>query len=754
MELEKDLDGMLECARRYSTFHSRVMGHCDKRLEDHFIRYMENKTPMSMEEFLYGCPPDSLSDSNLAGWVTPSKNILKAMNTLALPNPQFANLSIKDGNDSVIVISSESEEEMEKCNDFDMSGIEPLGDIETSGSDNIDGQGDLVIDLGSDSDKGSEVSSTNPLVKFQMNRHKKGTYSPKGIGQSGSYLGDDKFAKECPTTDQSQSESLESFQQGQEMIPYAHLDVTPNDVQMSQCNNGMQCTPEEKDRITLSLFKDIFSPLTPESLFDPQNDSTQSIFSPIKYDATPTKTGEIEEFPVKKLDFYPLTMAKFEKKEKKAFEELERNLTSTPVKGNMPKPNIIVPETIYKESTSSFQGSPNKHMLEGLDERFHDLVKGVHEVRIDHKKIPGVMGPPRIFRNWYNEPEKQFETLRGWPYGIMAAIGYTWTKYFEHRVRTHPEEYHDKEPLRACIYQAEPMTRYLMFHLLAQIDWDTWNVDMYESFFSMMHQKDAQKWHDRYKHFHETYLRVPFQNGPMKKYYNDAIIPGVTGQHVQPYSEKLDDFIRADKKLLVDPNMRIPRTPPREHFRPPPPSPKSPPFGWPSLPPSPWSIPSPKSPPPPSPSPPSPPPASSDSESESEEESIELFDQFAEEEYISSDSGLDSLDITHTSEGSNDSVRSIEEQGNDEVNNANGNDGNPIEIDQDNMEIGENDNPDENDNDNGDQNNIQIGESDMEICENQACNEIQVNHNEKHDDDDDDDDDDDCEPPSKKSKTF
>ena len=234
------------------------------------------------------------------------------------------------------------------------------------------------------------------------------------------------------------------------------------------------------------------------------------MLSPIKYDATPTTTGEIEEFPVKKLDFYPLTMAKFEKKEKKAFGELERNLTSTPVKGNMPKPNIIVPETPYKESTSSYQGSPKKHMLAGLDERFHDLVKGEHEVRIDHKKIPGRMGPPRICRNWYNEPEKQFETLRGWPYGIMAAIGYTWTKYFEHRVRTHPEEYHDKEPLQACIYQAEPMTRYLMFHLLAQIDWDTWHVDMYEAFFSMMYQKDAEKWHDRYKHFHETYLRVPF----------------------------------------------------------------------------------------------------------------------------------------------------------------------------------------------------------------------------------------------------
>ena len=121
-------------------------GDCDPRLEDHFKRYMENKSPITMQEFLYGCPPDSLSDSNLAGWVTPSKNILKAMNTLALPDPQFANLSLKDGNDddvakdvvdngSVIVISSESEEEMEQCNDLNMSGIEPLGDIETSGSE-------------------------------------------------------------------------------------------------------------------------------------------------------------------------------------------------------------------------------------------------------------------------------------------------------------------------------------------------------------------------------------------------------------------------------------------------------------------------------------------------------------------------------------------------------------------------------------------------------------------------------------------
>ena len=201
-----------------------------------------------------------------------------------------------------------------------MSGIEPLGDIETSGSEKLDGQGDLVIDLGSDSDKGSEVSSTNPLVKFQINRHKKGTYSPKGMGQSGSYVGDDKLAKGYPSTDQSQSQSefrLESFQQAQEMIPYAHLETTPNDVQMAPCNNGIECTPEEKDRITLSIFKDIHSPLTPEALFDPQNDSTQSMFSPIKYDATPTKTGEIEEFPVKKLDFYPWSMAKFEKRKKK-----------------------------------------------------------------------------------------------------------------------------------------------------------------------------------------------------------------------------------------------------------------------------------------------------------------------------------------------------------------------------------------------------------------------------------------------------
>ena len=399
------------------------------------------------------------------------------------------------------------------------------------------------------------------------------------------------MAKGYPTTDQSQCESsFECFQQAQEMIPYAHLDATPNDVQMSQCNNGIQCTPEEKDRITLSIFKDIFSPLTPEALFDPQNDSTQSLFSPIKYDATPTKTGEIEEFPVKKLDLYPWSMAKFEKKEKKAFEELERNLTSTPVKGNMPKPNIIVPETPYNE-TSSYQGSPKKHMLHRLDQWFHDLVKGECEARIDHKKIPGIMGPPRICRNWYNEPEKQFETLRRWPYGIMAAIDYTWTKYFENRVRKSPEEYHDKVPLQACIYQAEPMTRYLMFHLLAQIDWDTWNVDMYEAFFSMMHQKDAEKWHDRYKHFHETYLGNPFQNGILKKYYNDTIIPGVTGQQVQPYSEKLDDYIRSDKKWMVDPEMRVPRTPPRQYFRPPPPSPRTPQ--------SPVSLPSPQSPPPP-----------------------------------------------------------------------------------------------------------------------------------------------------------
>ena len=114
---------MLVVARAYNPYKMRAMGHCNKMLENHFIRYMENKSPMTMQEFLYGCPPDSLSDSNLAGWVTPSKNILKAMHTLALPKPQIA----EDGNDhdddddddddnatkngvyrgSVIVISSE-----------------------------------------------------------------------------------------------------------------------------------------------------------------------------------------------------------------------------------------------------------------------------------------------------------------------------------------------------------------------------------------------------------------------------------------------------------------------------------------------------------------------------------------------------------------------------------------------------------------------------------------------------------------------
>ena len=64
------------------------------------------------------------------------------------------------------------------------------------------------------------------------------------------------------------------------------------------------------------------------------------------------------------------------------------------------------------------------------------------------------------------------------------------------------------------------------------------------------------------------------------------------------------------------------------------------------------------------------------------------------------------------------------------------------------MEIGENDNP--NENDNGDQNSMEIGESEMEICENQACNQMQVDHNEKQDGDDDDD----YEPPSKKWKSF
>ena len=77
--------------------------------------------------------------------------------------------------------------------------------------------------------------------------------------------GDDKLAKGYPRTDEYESESrIESFQQAQEMIPYAHLDATSNSVQMSPCNNGMECTPEEKDRITLSIFKDIHSPLTPQ----------------------------------------------------------------------------------------------------------------------------------------------------------------------------------------------------------------------------------------------------------------------------------------------------------------------------------------------------------------------------------------------------------------------------------------------------------------------------------------------------------
>ena len=91
MELEKNLDGMLVVARSYNPYKMRAMGHCNKILENYFIRYMEKKSPMTMQEFLYGCPPDTLSDSNLAGWVTPSKNILKAMHTLALPNPPMGN---------------------------------------------------------------------------------------------------------------------------------------------------------------------------------------------------------------------------------------------------------------------------------------------------------------------------------------------------------------------------------------------------------------------------------------------------------------------------------------------------------------------------------------------------------------------------------------------------------------------------------------------------------------------------------------
>ena len=50
-------------------------------------------------------------------------------------------------------------------------------------------------------------------------------------------------------------------------------------------------------------------------------------------------------------------------------------------------------------------------------------------------------------------------------------------------------------------------------------------------------------------------------------------------------------------------------------------------------------------------------------------------------------------------------------------------------------------------NDNGDENSMEIGESEMEICENQACNPMQVDQNDDHDDDD-------YEPPSKKCKSF